>query len=173
MSNNADSYDKWGLVTFLGTFTFCLLFFGYISFIHEGIELDEIRETQDPSQPVFNMAAVEKPWVEDANIIAHGQKVYKNNCASCHGEAGAGDAPAGLALVPQARNLIEGKWTKGGSSAALFATLKDGIPGGAMVSFKHLPKNDRWALVQYMRSITKNKVKDDEGELEKFAATAD
>ncbi len=173
MSSNVDSYDRWGLLTFLGTFIFCLLFFGYIAFVHQGIKLDEIRQAPEDGKPLFNMAAVAQPWLEDANIVAHGQKVYKTNCASCHGETGAGDAPAGMALVPPARNLIEGKWKNGGSSVALYKTLQNGLPPSAMVGFKHLPKNDRWALVQFIRSITKNKSADNSSELESFAASAD
>jgi mono/diheme cytochrome c family protein len=173
MSSNVEAYDKWGLLTFLGTFSFCLLFFVYIAFVHDGIMLDEIREMPKDGQPVFNMAVVADPWKENADVVAHGAKIYKNNCASCHGEKGLGDAPAGMALVPPARNLVEGKWKLGGSSEALFKTLQNGISGGAMVSFKHLPKNDRWALVQFIRSITNNKVADKEQELASFAATAD
>ena len=42
-----------------------------------------------------------------------------------------------------------------------------------MVSFKHLPIKHRWALVQMIRSITKNKVPDNEEQLESFAKTAE
>jgi hypothetical protein len=41
-----------------------------------------------------------------------------------------------------------------------------------MASFGHLPAADRWSLVQFIRSITQNKVKDDTAKLEAFAKTA-
>ena len=108
-----------------------------------------------------------KLWIATEDLIAHGNKVYQAQCALCHGAKGLGDGTPGL--IPPPRNLVEGKWTLGGSSKELFSTLQKGIEGTSMVSFKHLPKRDRWALVHYIRSITKNKVPDDEKELEEFA----
>ena len=71
--------------------------------------------------------------------------------------------------MPPPRNLVEGKWTKGGSSAELFHTVQNGIPGTSMAAFGHLPLVDKWALVQFIRSITENKVEDNPAELEQFA----
>lgn len=42
-----------------------------------------------------------------------------------------------------------------------------------MAPFKHLPKTDRWALVQFIRSITQNKEADDAATLATFGATAE
>ena len=33
-----------------------------------------------------------------------GKDLYDQNCASCHGDAGAGDGPAGASLDPKPRN---------------------------------------------------------------------
>ena len=41
-----------------------------------------------------------------------------------------------------------------------------------MVGFPHLTKEDRWAMVHFIRSLTKNKVKDNITQLKKFGATA-
>ena len=118
------------------------------------------------------MAKVDKPWVEAAEVAAHGAKVFANNCAVCHGTKGLGDGPAGLNLNPRPRNMVEGKWKVGGDSISLFKTLQNGIAGSSMASFAHLPAIDRWSLVQFVRSITTNKIKDDPAKLEAFAKTA-
>jgi hypothetical protein len=41
-----------------------------------------------------------------------------------------------------------------------------------MASFSHLPKKDRWSVIQYIRSITHNKIPDDPAKVEQFAQTA-
>jgi mono/diheme cytochrome c family protein len=176
-----DSYNRGGFLAFLFSMVFSLLFFVYITVGNHGIDLKEVKPaaagvdvtiaaTDAPA--AVDVSKVEKPWVESADMVAHGTKIYSNNCAVCHGPGGAGDGPAGANLVPPARNLIEGKWKKGGDSIALYVTLEKGIAGGSMASFAHLPAVDRWALVQFIHSITQNRVKDDPAKLEAFAKTA-
>lgn len=184
MENSQDNYNKSGFIAFLFSIIFCLAFFVYIAFIHPGVDLNELdkqaAERADQvlgdaadTSPAFDIASVEKPWVPNEDVAAYGAKVYKTNCAICHGDSGAGDGVAGKGLVPPPRNLIEGGWKKGGTSIKLFETLRDGIPGGSMASFKHLPKADRWAMVQFIRSITKDKPADDAAKLEAFAQKAE
>jgi len=184
MSKEKDTYNKGGFIAFLFSIIFCLAFFTYIAVIHPGVDLDQVQEeaaTQADQvltdsgvgqAKSFDMASVEKPWVEDPDIAGHGAAIYKTNCAVCHGNEGKGDGPAGAALQPPPRNLVEGKWKKGGTSEQLFVTLQKGIEGGSMASFAHLPAGDRWALVQFIRSITKDKPADDANKLEAFAKTA-
>ena len=182
MDNSQDSYNKGGFLAFLLSVGFCLVFFIYISFIHPGVDLNELNEQAaakaeqqmaDGGTKKVDISGIEKPWIENEDMATHGAAVYKTNCAVCHGASGRGDGPAGAALVPPPRDMIAGDWKVGGSSIALYKTLQDGIPGGSMASFKHLPKADRWALVQYIRSVTENKIKDDAAKLEEFAQTAD
>ena len=75
-------------------------------------------------------------------------------------------------MKPRPRNLIEGKWTAGGDRIGLYKTLKNGLAGTSMAAFGHLPVIDRWAMVHYIRSITKNKVKDDDAKVATYGATA-
>jgi mono/diheme cytochrome c family protein len=177
MDNNRDEHNRGGFYAFIFSVVFCLIFFVYVSFVHKGVNLKEVPEGAMTDAPVaaaaVDVSKIDKPWQENAAMVDHGKKVFKNNCAICHGEQGKGDGPAGAALVPPARNLVEGKWKQGGTSENLFTTLQVGVPGGSMASFKHLPKNDRWALVQFIRSITTNKTPDDAAKLDAFAATAE
>ena len=42
-----------------------------------------------------------------------------------------------------------------------------------MAAFGHLPKVDRWAMVHWIRSITKNKKNLSDKEVEEFAKSAE
>jgi mono/diheme cytochrome c family protein len=168
-----DTYNRGGLIAFIFSMVFSLVFFVYIALFNSGVDLKEVPdEAFSAGAAAFDITKVEKPWEPGEAMVTHGGKIYQNNCASCHGEKGAGDGVAGQAIVPPPRNLIEGKWKKGGTSIALYTTLLEGIPGTSMVAFKHLSKNDRWALVQFIRSITQNAEADDTAKLEEFAKGA-
>jgi mono/diheme cytochrome c family protein len=174
-----DSYNRGGFIAFLFSMVFSLGFFVYITLVHKGIDLKEIPEqtagadvTVAGEAKAVDVSKIDKPWVESEEMIAHGKKVFATNCAVCHGATGAGDGAAGAALNPPPRNFIEGKWKKGGTSIGLFDVVTNGLPGSSMASFAHLPAVDRWGAVQFIRSITKNKVKDDPAKLEAFAKTA-
>ncbi len=176
-----DTYNRGGMNAFLFSIIFSLAFFVYVGVIRPGIDLKEVPEEAMSGAPAQAQAAapaavdisgVEKPWEPNEDMAKHGAVVYKANCAVCHGDTGQGDGPAGKALVPPPRNFVEGKWKQGGSSKDLYLTLQKGVPGTSMVGFGHLPKADRWALVQHIRSITNDKVADDPAALEAFAKTA-
>ncbi|MEK6555483.1 MAG: cytochrome c [Bdellovibrionota bacterium] len=172
MDNNSDQYNKGGLIAFVFSMVFCFGFFIYISFVHPGIDLKEVSEAPADGTPVFKIADVKKPWEHNEGVIAHGKKVFANNCAVCHGPEGKGDGPGGAALNPKPRNLVTGPWKQGGDSISQYKTLQTGIPGTSMVSFKHLAKADRWALVQFIHSITQDKPKEDPAAVEAFATSA-
>lgn len=174
-----DTYNRGGLIAFLFSMAFSLLFFVYVGLMHPGIDLKEVSAEAlsggpavagGQAKPAIDVSKIEKPWEPNEDMVAYGAKVYKANCAACHGDTGMGDGPAGKAIG--ARNFVEGKWKQGGDSVSLYTTLQKGVPGTSMVSFGHLPKADRWAMVQFIHSITKNKVADDAAQLEAFAKTA-
>ena len=171
-----DHYNRGGYYAFLFSMIFSLGFFVYMTFMHPGIDLKEVPEVQGGAvqtvaAKAVDVSKIEKPWEENADMAAHGAQVFANTCAVCHGAKGGGDGLAGKGLTPPPRNFIEGKWKQGGDSAALFSTISKGIPGSSMAAFGSLPVNDRWALVQFIRSITKNKEKDDPAKVEAFAKT--
>lgn len=167
-----NSYNTWGFYFFIGTIVFSSLWAVFFLVFENSIDLGEYTQQQAQNDQAESWTSEEKakPWITTDRLIAYGRKVYKAQCALCHGAEGLGDGTPGL--IPPPRNLVEGKWKLGGSSKALFVTLQKGMEGTSMVSFKHLPKQDRWALVHYIRSITKNKVPDDAKELEEFAVKA-
>lgn len=177
--NTNDPYNKSGLLIFIISMVGSIVFFIYIAYVHPGVKsLDKIIEPAPAGAPKIKKAklidpeTVEEPWVPSVAMVEAGQKVYGMYCATCHGKTGLAD---GVAATPDTRNLVTGEWKAGqGSAEHLFGVLQNGLEGTAMVSFKDsISKNNRWAIVQYVRSITKNKVEDDPEALAVFAKSAD
>ena len=149
-------------------FVFC--FFFYIVFVNKGVELDEkVSIPTTPGAIKFDLASVKEPWLPNAEVAIAGQKLFKQNCALCHGEKG--DLIGGL---PNARNLVEGVWKAGPGLMDHFKVLQNGLPGTQMVSFKlTLKPIERWAILNWIDTVTKNKSKDKPEDIAKFAASAD
>ncbi len=175
MSDNSsqnDQYNKGGMIAFVFSMAFVFIFMFYLSFIHEGVKLDE--KVVDPHLPgaaavVFDVTKVAEPWVSSPEMIAHGKKVLVSTCALCHGNEGKGDGPGGAGLNPKPRNFVEGKWTQGSGLTDLFKVVSNGIPNSSMAGFKQLKIADRWAVVHFIESITQNKSKEDAAKVAEFA----
>ena len=63
----------------------------------------------------------------DAATIAKGMAIFKQNCATCHGQNGEGTAGP---------NLTDAYWLHGGGIKEVFTTIKYGVSGKAMKSWK-------------------------------------
>jgi mono/diheme cytochrome c family protein len=178
MADPNDQHNQAGLLAFLFSFSFVLVFFVYIVFIHPGVDLHEnIKDpvaagTQAAADADVDVSKVTEPWVASADMVQHGKKVFQMNCTMCHGPEGRGDGPAGASLNPKPRNLVEGPWKKGGGFIGIFTVLQEGLPGGGMASYKQMKTVDRWALTQYVNSITNAKVKEDAAKVAAFGKTA-
>ncbi len=94
--------------------------------------------------------------------LARGKEVYMNKCAYCHGESGKGDGPAAQYSSPRPRNLSKGHikirttaFGKIPTDSNIFSAITNGLAGGSMPSWKHLPENDRISLVHYIKTLSK------------------
>jgi mono/diheme cytochrome c family protein len=94
--------------------------------------------------------AKKNPLPADAKVVDQGQKIAQINCATCHGAKGKGDGVAAAALSPKPADWTSKK-IQDESDGELFWKISTGR--GAMPSWKHLPENDRWALVRYIHSL--------------------
>lgn len=177
MSESKEEYNRGGMNAFIFSMVFILAFFIYLITLHPGVDLGE--KIVDPNAPVaasgeaaFDISTVSEPWVSDPKIVAYGAKVFATNCAMCHGAEGKGDGAAGAGLNPKPRNLVEGKWTQGGGQIGNFKVVSNGISGTSMAGYAHFKAADRWALVQFIESITQNKSKDTPEQIAEFAKSA-
>lgn len=90
------------------------------------------------------------PLPAEAKTLVQGQKVAQSNCVTCHGAKGKGDGVAAVALNPKPADWTSKK-VQGESDGEIFWKITTGH--NAMPSWKHLPEQDRWALVRYIRSL--------------------
>ncbi len=98
-------------------------------------------------------AAAAEPPKKTPDLLAKGAASFARNCASCHGAGGAGDGVAAAALNPKPRNLVTEALKNGAKPAQIFETLGKGVPGSAMIAFKHLPEEERWALAYHVAEL--------------------
>lgn len=109
-----------------------------------------INGTCKPSIKKNLSSRVEPPGEE---MMKKAEEAYKAQCATCHGDTGKGDGPAGGALKPPPRNFHaeEGEWVNGTSPFGIFDTLANGIEGSAMAAYPDIDPDVRWALAHYIR----------------------
>ena len=89
----------------------------------------------------------------DKAALANAKKLVETNCATCHGVGGKGDGPAAAALPPpKPADWTSAKVAKE-TDGELFWKITNGR--GAMPPWKHLPENDRWDIVNYIRTLQK------------------
>lgn len=106
-------------------------------------------------------------------LLSEGETLYKSNCASCHGETGAGGGPALAGLNPAPRNFTSPEgWKIGPKLSQIYTTLQEGIPGSSMVSYDYLLPEQKFALAHYIRTnFVPNPPEDTESDLEALDAT--
>ncbi|RON40740.1 cytochrome c/FTR1 family iron permease [Pseudomonas brassicacearum] len=97
--------------------------------------------------------------VSQAPIITpdptRGAPLYAQHCSVCHGDAGAGDGPAGVGLTPPPANLRDAARLDRLSLYAIYNTLGMGVEGTDMPAFAdQLDDRQRWDLATYIASFS-------------------
>ncbi|WP_268798942.1 FTR1 family protein [Pseudomonas huanghezhanensis] len=86
---------------------------------------------------------------------ARGAPLFAQHCAVCHGDAGAGDGPAGIGLTPPPSNLRDAARLDRLSLYDLYNTLGLGIEGTDMPSFAdQLDDRQRWDVATYIAGFS-------------------
>jgi len=106
------------------------------------------------------LVSAQGPWVAPADAkamknpvkgVGNAKKAVETNCVSCHGPMGKGDGPAAAALPPPK----PANWTSAAiqkeTDGELFWKISNGR--GAMPPWKHLPEQERWEIVNYIRTL--------------------
>lgn len=96
--------------------------------------------------------------------IARGREVYiENQCFDCHGQHGRGDGPSAATLEDQWNDHIHPadltkRWTfiGGATRRDIYRTFTTGLDGSPMPSYTIDPIEDRWALVDYVYSLSED-----------------
>lgn len=87
---------------------------------------------------------LKNPLAGNPEAIHQGKAIFRLFCAPCHGMEGRG--------ASRGPDLTTGRWTHGGSDAAVFRTITKGVPGTEMPS-NDFPDVEVWATIAYLRSL--------------------
>ena len=117
---------------------------------------------QSPIQPALPMPATrqtggtvpETPYTVEGNAyaVSQGKRLYRwYNCSACHAPGGGGDwGPA----------LSDDKWRYGSRPDDIFRSIAEGRPEGMPSFGGHVPEDQIWELVAYVRSLSGQVQKD-------------
>ena len=112
--------------------------------------------TEYPPAKGYEMPPVdpERVLTVSSDLLSRGEALFRQNCASCHGEGGLGDGAASAGLRPSPRNFARAEgWKNGYQLTQIYKTLNDGIAGSAMASYDFIRAKDRMALAHYVQSL--------------------
>jgi len=93
------------------------------------------------------------------DLLSQGKKIYRQQCAACHGVDGRGEGEAAYLLYPKPRDFVKARyrlvstWEGVPTDQDLFNTITRGMPGSSMPSWAHLSEDERWSLVYYIKSL--------------------
>jgi mono/diheme cytochrome c family protein len=73
-----------------------------------------------------------------------GYKLFQKECAACHGPSAEGRGRAPALASPAIRNASDGE---------IFWVLRNGSLKHGMPSFSHLPEQQRWQIVTYLKTL--------------------
>lgn len=112
-----------------------------LAFGKDGIlQREEIRTVVDYVQ---SLSGTQTP----PDRVSAGAEIFATNCASCHGETGAGDMDVG------APNLIDEFWIYGGDDQAMFRTIWSGRQGWMPAWEGRMSETERKILAIYLEAI--------------------
>ena len=82
--------------------------------------------------------------------LTRGAQVYRENCASCHGNLGRGDGPMAAGLDPKPADLADRAALGDATPLDFYRRVTIGVVGTAMPAFEtRLSADDRWAAAAY------------------------
>ncbi|HEY8132024.1 MAG TPA: c-type cytochrome [Thermoanaerobaculia bacterium] len=84
------------------------------------------------------------PYAGQPDAIAAGRKLYRSECAQCHGVEAAGRAKAPSLRSPRVQEAPDD---------VLFKFLTNGRLKHGMPSWSRMPDERRWQIVTYLKSL--------------------
>jgi mono/diheme cytochrome c family protein len=82
-----------------------------------------------------------------------GARLFREYCALCHGERGDGQGVRKEGLTRAPRDFTDPSWRASTSPRHVFFTIREGLPGTPMPSWKALSEQDSWDLTAYVLSL--------------------
>jgi len=93
----------------------------------------------------------ENPIPRSDKSVTDGQRLYEQECFTCHGEQGKGDGPSSDVLEEEVRDLTEPEVSNQTDGALFFKITAGRKP---MPSYRKLLTDDeRWEVIHYLRTL--------------------
>jgi len=90
-------------------------------------------------------AGQNSPYEENAYGLQQGKRLFRwYNCNGCHANGGGGMGPP----------LMDSQWRYGSAPSDIFATIMQGRPNGMPSFGGHIPEDQVWQIVAYVRSMS-------------------
>ena len=103
------------------------------------------KAQQGSGHSVTQPADYYKKYEQNAFAVSQGKRLYRwYNCLGCHSAGGGNMGPP----------LMDSKWRYGAEPAQIFATIKEGRPNGMPSFSEHIPDDQIWQIVAYVRSMS-------------------
>jgi high-affinity iron transporter len=89
--------------------------------------------------------------------LANGERLFGENCVSCHGAVGAGDGPSADTLNPKPRDFTDPQRLETYAPHQFFQAITFGVEGTAMASFgDSFTAEERWDLAFYVMTLRRD-----------------
>lgn len=126
---------------------------GVLAYINQNFTKEARTEIKLRDVPEQN------PVADSPESIARGEGIYLQRCTGCHGRKADGKGANSLDILPRPRNLLNSGFIKTSSDRRMFEAILFGVQGTAMPPWIDygLTKEDVGDLVNYLRSLNKNK----------------
>jgi mono/diheme cytochrome c family protein len=99
--------------------------------------------------------AVKNPVRATPQGLKEAGQLFQQACSTCHGVSGAGDGVLSKNLDSKPANFTDATKMRRMTDGELFWKMSTGR--GAMPSWKQIPDQDRWRLVNYLRTLAATK----------------
>lgn len=132
----------------------------------QGLSTQSKSSNPTSASPAFKISFSDLPVPPKPDVteqfIERGKVVYAQNCLACHGVSGDGKGDAAAFLLPKPRNFVKANYklrsTRTGrlpTDVDLFRAVSLGMAGTPMPPWRfHLSDDDRWAVVEYIKTFT-------------------
>ena len=112
--------------------------------------------TREPARVLkpHNVPAT-NPVAASGESIAHGEQIFVQRCAGCHGRKADGKGPNSLDIVPRPRNLRNSAFVNALTDQRLFDSILYGVQGTAMPAWIDygLSQKDVGDIINFIRSV--------------------
>ncbi len=89
-----------------------------------------------------------------AKNIQEGEALFKRYCVDCHGVSAKGDGPKSASLPKPPTNLTDLAFSASKTGYDLYHSIVMGVQPGMPSFAEKLSEDQRWAVVDYLRSLT-------------------